>query len=383
MENPPILYGKDVNTGNIYQIKAIGNVLLTNHSSTPIGSINQYAGNGVLSPIPAGWMICNGAAISRTTYADLYAVIGTIYGTGDNSTTFNLPNLQNRMPIGLGTGSFNALNNTGGAETYTLAITELPAHRHYTINNSYVASGTGDDVPMASGLRVMYGGADTNSNTDRYRMVGNTGITANAGTTSDPVDGSGTAFNKMSPYIVINFIIYTGYNILITPINNTIISNAGIDDLVDVSITSPANGQLLKYNSSGLNWVNSTIPIGGSFNGYITGAYPTGAPADSSTGNLFTVPIAGSYVINVSGSGYKVTSVGVLQINIWINGVNTTHSLKLQANELNSNKALVPISFRYTLNAGNNYLYLQGTAGMLSSGTDYASFNWIYSPVIV
>jgi microcystin-dependent protein len=380
MENPPILYGKDINTGNIYQLKAIGNVLLTNHSSTPIGSINQYAGNGVLSPIPAGWMICNGAAISRTTYADLYAVIGTLYGVGDNSTTFNLPNLQNRMPIGLGTGSFNALNNTGGAETYTLATNELPAHQHYIGSNSYAASGVGDDVVMSNVNQFMYLGADTNGNTDRYRMVGGAG-SANAGLTSNPIAGSGTAFNKMSPYIVINFIIYTGYNILITPINTVTIPNAGINDLVDVSITTPADGQLLKYNSSGLNWTNSTIPIGGSNNGYITGTFPTVVPANATTGNLFTVPIAGNYVLNISASGIN-TSVAMINMQIWINGVNTNNLLRAWANEINSHKTLVPISFRYTLNAGNNYLYLRMIAG-ISDGNDFASFNWIYSPIIV
>jgi microcystin-dependent protein len=367
MENPPILYGKDINTGTISQVKALGNVLLTNHSSTPIGSINQYAGNGVLSPIPAGWMICNGAAISRTTYANLYAVIGTLYGVGDNSTTFNIPNLQGRVPVGLNSGTFNILGNTGGAETHTLTVNEIPSHNH-TYRDAYFA-----EISGTVGPATFAGSSSGNDNDNRLFFVNNTSENT----------GSGAAHNNLQPYIVLNYIIYTGYNILITPINNVTIPNAGIDDLVDVSITSPADGQLLKYNSSGLNWTNSTIPIGGSNNGYITGAFPTANPANATTGNLFTVPIAGSYVINVSASGYKITSVGVIQINIWINGVNTTHSLKLQANELNSNKALVPISFRYTLNAGNNYLYVQGTTGMLSSGTDYASFTWTYSPVIV
>lgn len=206
MDSNNIYYGKDVNTGAIEQIKSIGNVLLQTTIIQPAGIIQMYGG----LTAPTNWLLCDGSAVNRLTYIKLFTVIGTIYGAGDGSTTFNLPNLQNRMPIGKGTGSFSTLNNTGGAETISLGLTNVPAHRHYTVNNSYAAAGTGDDVPMASGLRVMYGGADTNSNTDRYRMVGNTGITANAGTTSDPVDGFGTAFNKMSPYIVVNFIIYTG-----------------------------------------------------------------------------------------------------------------------------------------------------------------------------
>ncbi len=206
MDEIPIIYSKDVNTGAIGQVRSIGNVLLQTTVIQPAGIIQMYAG----SSSPTNWLLCDGSAVSRTTYSHLFSAIGTNYGVGDGSTTFNLPNLTNRMPIGKGTGSFNTLNNQGGAETFTLGITNIPPHRHYTVNNSYAASGTGDDIPMSGGLRVMYGGADTNGNTDRYRMVGNTGITANAGTTSDPVDGFGVAFNKMSPYIVVNFIIYTG-----------------------------------------------------------------------------------------------------------------------------------------------------------------------------
>jgi microcystin-dependent protein len=112
------------------------------------------------------------------------------------------------MPIGKGTGSFDTLNNTGGAETFTLATTNIPSHQHFIGINTYASSGVGDDVPMASVNNYMHLGADTNSNTDRYRMTGRGDVVANAGRTS--ATGSGTAFNKMSPYIVVNFIIYTG-----------------------------------------------------------------------------------------------------------------------------------------------------------------------------
>jgi microcystin-dependent protein len=324
-------------------------------------------------------MICNGAAISRTTYADLYSVIGTLYGSGNGTTTFNLPNLQNRMPIGLGSGSFNALNNKGGAETISLSTSNMPAHQHYIGINTYAPSGIGVPVPMGDPNLYMHLGADTNGNTERYRMTGRNDIAANAGLTSS--NGSGAAFNKMSPYIVINFIIYTGYNILITPINTVTVPNAGINDLVDVSITTPADGQLLKYNSSGLNWINSTIPIGGSYNGYFTGAFPTVNPPNSTSGNLFTVPIAGNYILTISASAF-MNSGTIINIRIWINGADTGRELRLYANETYSHKTLVPISFRYALNAGNNYLYLRMLAGT-SDGNDYASFSWVYSPVIV
>jgi microcystin-dependent protein len=62
----------------------------------PVGTIMMWAG----STAPTGWLLCNGAAVSRTTYSDLFAVISTTYGTGNGSTTFNVPDLQRRFPLG-------------------------------------------------------------------------------------------------------------------------------------------------------------------------------------------------------------------------------------------------------------------------------------------
>lgn len=200
----PIIYSKDVNTGAIQQVRSVGDVLLQTTVIQPAGIIQMYAG----STAPTNWLLCDGSAVSRTTYSALFSAIGTNYGSGNGSTTFNLPNLTNRMPIGKGTGSFSTLNNTGGAETFTLSSVNMPAHQHYIGINTYAASGVGDDVPMTGVNNYMHLGADTNSNTDRYRMTGRGDVAANAGLTSSA--GAGTAFNKMSPYIVVNFIIYTG-----------------------------------------------------------------------------------------------------------------------------------------------------------------------------
>lgn len=81
----------------------------------PTGSILPYGG----STAPTGWLLCSGGAVLRTTYADLFAVIGTAYGAGDGSTTFNLPNYTNRVPQGMGTGYVNAglPNITGTVST--------------------------------------------------------------------------------------------------------------------------------------------------------------------------------------------------------------------------------------------------------------------------
>jgi microcystin-dependent protein len=77
------------------------------------------------STAPTGWLLCDGTAVSRTTYSDLFAITSTTYGVGDGSTTFNLPNLKGRVPVGLDTSQteFDVLGETGGAKTHTLTST--------------------------------------------------------------------------------------------------------------------------------------------------------------------------------------------------------------------------------------------------------------------
>jgi len=90
----------------------------------PSGSILMFGGDDA----PDGYVLCDGAAISRTTFANLFAEIGTNYGVGDGSTTFNVPDF--RTPEAYPKGAVNnaALGNTGGSRTITVA--QLPAHDH-------------------------------------------------------------------------------------------------------------------------------------------------------------------------------------------------------------------------------------------------------------
>jgi microcystin-dependent protein len=82
---------------------------------------------------PTGWLKCEGQAVNRAAFAALFAAIGSTYGAGDGSSTFNVPDLRGRVVIGDGTGpGLTARTNgqNGGAETHPLTIAELPSHNH-------------------------------------------------------------------------------------------------------------------------------------------------------------------------------------------------------------------------------------------------------------
>lgn len=89
-----------------------------------IGKIIEFAG----STVPAGYLLCDGSAVSRTTYASLYSVIGDSFGDGDGETTFNVPNLMDKVVVGASSG--HPFASSGGENNHVLDDTEIPAHLH-------------------------------------------------------------------------------------------------------------------------------------------------------------------------------------------------------------------------------------------------------------
>jgi microcystin-dependent protein len=108
----------------------------------PTGGLIPYAG----AVAPPGYLACNGQAVSRVTYAALFSVLGTVYGPGDGVTTFNVPDLQGRLPLGAGAGvglTPRVLGGQGGIETYVETLFSMVSHAHYikynTLNIAVVA----------------------------------------------------------------------------------------------------------------------------------------------------------------------------------------------------------------------------------------------------
>lgn len=126
-------------------------------AGVPAGAMSLYGA----SSAPSGWLLCDGTAVSRSTYAALFTAISTTYGVGDGSTTFNVPDLRGRVPVGYyasGPAEVNALGDNEGLLVNNRNI----SHRHSITNGS---GGSGSAIPTASSgtpiNQVMYTGGDT------------------------------------------------------------------------------------------------------------------------------------------------------------------------------------------------------------------------------
>jgi microcystin-dependent protein len=216
-----ILDGLTATTAELNYVDGVTSNIQTqidNVTSTamPTGALVPYAGTSA----PSGFLLCYGQEVSRTTYASLFSAIGTTYGTGDGSTTFNLPDLRGRAVAGqddMGGSSANrltgqsggvngdTLGGTGGNETHTLTEAELAAHTH-TVNSVtvYGISGTGSNGQSASGLSFA-----TPTNVETITEHATTQGTSTAHTASLANTGSGSAHNNVQPTIILNYIIKT------------------------------------------------------------------------------------------------------------------------------------------------------------------------------
>lgn len=134
------------------------------------GVIKAFAG----LVAPSGYLLCNGQAVSRTTYAALYTICGTSYGAGNGSTTFNVPNLQGQIPVAYLSGDtyFGTVGVTGGEETHTLTVNEMPSHSHGSTFNSHGPNNVGSNGNGQFGNTDNTGGGAAHNNIQPYQTIG-------------------------------------------------------------------------------------------------------------------------------------------------------------------------------------------------------------------
>lgn len=228
----------------------------------PIGSVIEWYSD----TIPDNWLLCNGQAVSRTDYSALFEVIGTTYGTGNGTTTFNLPNKMGRVGVGKSDISpYDQLGSTGGETTHTLTLNEMPKHSHSSavinpssgsgaypapsLGFSYTATKNGVVIPLAQTLAASTSGYLSST-------MGN-------------YQGGNSAHNNMPPYIITNYIIKASQtapvtsktvdNLTSTSSSDALSANQGriLDTKVSASVAPPDISDVAKL------WVDTTYTVTG------------------------------------------------------------------------------------------------------------------------
>ena len=301
----------DPSTGNLIEIK------IKAAESLPLGTILEYTG----TTAPNGYMLCDGNAISRTTYSALFNLIGTAYGAGDGSTTFNLPDKRGKVGVGYDSTNtnFNILGKTGGEETHVLTEDEMPSHVHKA---NFSLGGAGN----AEGRLVL------GNNTQNGTTSGNYGSPIASA-------GGGQAHNNIQPYITLNYIIKVEE---IIPVAGKVINqkdstnetstysckyideNVGGGDTLPIGAIVPfggttipngyleCNGEVYSiddypdlYAAIGLTWVNSSVH--GASTGYFCVPDLGGRVPVGQTDELSALNYDGTYVMGGYGGNEKHT----------------------------------------------------------------------------
>lgn len=176
--------------------------------------------------VPDGYLICDGSAVSRTTYAELFGVIGTTYGAGNGSTTFNLPNYKGKVGVGKNSADtdFSTIGKTGGEKEHTLTVEEMPSHAHPI---RYYSGSVSDYL---GGSTADYGLANSTTYTGTYSSV------------IAPTGGD-QPHNNLQPYIVNNFIIkYKNFETV--SLSDLTVNNLTVNG--DITVTGTPNIEAMK-----------------------------------------------------------------------------------------------------------------------------------------
>lgn len=171
-----------------------------------VGTIVPYAG----SSVPTGWLLCDGTAVSRATYSTLFGILSTTFGVGDGATTFNLPDIRQRFPLGkAASGTGSTLGSTGGTIDH---LHTGPSHTHTgpSHTHSIAAGGTGVTGAPSATTEVQSGtGATVASSTHTHTGPSHDhgAATGAEGTGNTGAAGAGNTGTANPPFVALNFII--------------------------------------------------------------------------------------------------------------------------------------------------------------------------------
>lgn len=305
--------------------------------SLKVGTILYYSG----SDIPEGWKKCNGEAISREVYSELFEVIGTRYGSGDGVNTFNLPDFRERVAVGYaGDGVFD-LGSNGGEKTHTLTVDEIPPHKHQIKTNN-------DDWN-----NTQSGGNYGTTKDGTTAWYDNNWYTENT--------GGGQAHNNMQPYLVVNFIIKVSST---TPIQSEVVNEYS---------TSTVNSYSANYINSLPGWATSdSLPIGSEvdFEGNASDI-PTGWEIieNPDAYPLFEEVKTNKTWIDGKSVYRTVLSIGSMSANVEatrnISAISFDTIVSLTGFEQSSQYPHIPIPF---VNNNRNYAYVEGNTLVVNVG---------------
>ena len=211
----------------------------------PVGTVSPFVGNTTL--VPKNWLFCDGSYVSIDTYADLYRMIGSIYGEVQDGR-FKLPDFRGRTLIGAGSGSSLSsrfIGEFGGEEKHTMSITEMPSHSHKP------------SVGTDSGVDHWWG-SDDRVGTPNFDYDGTSGTKPTDGFLApsyktDNVGGN-SPHNNMPPYSVANWIIRAKAEseFALLDVNVESLTNVDKEDV-------PSNGDVIKYDGSTWRFVANTV----------------------------------------------------------------------------------------------------------------------------
>lgn len=191
----------------------------------PVGTIMAFAG----AVAPDGWLLCDGQAISRVDYADLFALVDLTYGFGNGSTTFNIPDLRGRVAVGRSTGdsNFDFLGEWGGESDHELTVSELASHSHTQNSHTHQQDSHNHTQDAHQHNVIMkFRTATVSANSDNPEsgdgsvgtgpiVVTDLATASNQATTAtnqsttatNNNSGGGSAHNNLQPYVTLNYII--------------------------------------------------------------------------------------------------------------------------------------------------------------------------------